>query len=381
MLPNIMKNIDSSDRRRMFTIIFLLIISVIFLFLLKYKFISDNEEVNIDGIFNHDIQTDDIDIFAEDLNIPWDIVFLPDNEALVTERPGNLIRIGIDKKSIRVKGVTSIEEGGLLGLALHPNFKNNSWIYIYLTSEVNGKIENRVERYKLDLENNTLKEKLTLISGIPAASYHDGGRIMFGPDNFLYITTGDATESYLSQDINSTGGKILRVDENGKTPRDNPFKNKVFSYGHRNPQGLAWDDNNRLWATEHGRSGVKSGLDELNLIVKGKNYGWPAIEGDDAMKGMEKPVINSGEYKTWAPAGMIYLNGTLYFTGLEGETIYSYNIEKKQLNTYLQGQFGRLRAITYHNGFIYVSTSNRDGRGEIKEGDDKILKINPRLLQ
>ncbi|MBI2632723.1 PQQ-dependent sugar dehydrogenase, partial [Candidatus Pacearchaeota archaeon] len=118
----------------------------------------------------------------------------------------------------------------------------------------------------------------------------------------------------------------------------------------------------------------------LNLVEKGKNYGWPVIEGDETMKGMEKPIINSGSLNSWEPAGMIYLNGTLYFTGLKGEAIYSYNIENKQLKTYLKGQFGRLRAITYYDGYIYVSTSNREGRGEIKEGDDKILKINPRLL-
>ncbi|MBI2632417.1 PQQ-dependent sugar dehydrogenase, partial [Candidatus Pacearchaeota archaeon] len=266
-----MKNIDSSEKRRMFTIISLLIILIVFLFLLKYKLITNKEEVNLDGIFNHDIQSEDIEIFAQDLNTPWEIVFLQDNEALVTERSGNLIRTGIDKKSIRVKGVTAIEEGGLLGLALHPNFKNNHWIYLYLTSEVNGKMENRVERYKLDLENSTLKEKLTLISGIPGTAYHNGGRLKFGPDNYLYINTGDATESYLSQDINSTAGKILRVDENGKTPRDNPFKNKVYSYGYKNPQGLTWDDKNRIWVTDNGRSGVKVGLDELNLVKKKKN--------------------------------------------------------------------------------------------------------------
>ena len=218
----------------------------------------------------------DIEVVAENLEIPWEVAFLPSGELLVTERPGRLLKIGQDKKVFQISGVRHIGEGGLLGLTLHPDFENNNLIYLYLTSTDNGEVVNRVERYKL--ENDTLTNREVILEGIGGASNHDGGRIKFGPDGFLYITTGDAQNSKLSQDTNSLNGKILRVTADGEIPSDNPFGNAVYSYGHRNVQGLAWDSEGRLWATEHGRSGILSGLDELNLIEKGKNYGWPDIQ-------------------------------------------------------------------------------------------------------
>ena len=316
------------------------------------------------------------EIVVEDLNIPWEIKFLPNGEMLITERPGNLVRIGENKKIIRIEGVKHIGEGGLLGLALHPEFEQNNFIYLYLTSNVNGGIENRVERYKINLEDNLLEDKKVILSGIPGASYHDGGKIEFGHDGYLYITTGDAGNPDSSQDVESLAGKILRINDDGKIVDGNPFNNEVYSYGHRNPQGLAWDEEGNLWSTEHGRSGILSGFDELNFIEKGKNYGWDIIQGDETKEGMETPILHSGSSTTWAPAGAAFFNGNIFFTGLRGKTLYQYNIEEKTLTKHFANQFGRLRAITVNEGYLYISTSNRDGRGSVNKGDDKIIRFN-----
>ena len=210
----------------------------------------------------------DVEIIAENLKIPWEIAFLPEGDLLATERPGTLKRIGKEGRVYNIEGVEHIGEGGLLGMALHPQFAENRWIYLYLTTKTGDELKNRVERYYF--QNNRLSDKKIIIDGIPGAAYHDGGRIAFGPDGNLYITTGDAGNSQLAQDVNSFAGKILHLKDDGSVPSDNPFGNAVWSYGHRNPQGLAWDDQGRLWATEHGRSGVLSGFDEFNLIEKGK---------------------------------------------------------------------------------------------------------------
>lgn len=324
-----------------------------------------------------------IEIIADNLNIPWEMVFLPDGDMLITERPGNVIQIGKKSRKFSIDGVEAIGEGGLLGISLHPNYKQNNWVYLYLSVKSGGKFVNRVERYRFD-NNNFLDEKV-IIDNIPAGKYHNGGRILFGPDNFLYITTGDAGNPKSAQDKNSLAGKILRIKDNGGIPDDNPFNNAVWSYGHRNSQGLAWDDRGRLWATEHGRSGILSGLDELNQIEKGKNYGWPLIQGSKSREDMQTPVINSGPDETWAPAGMVYLKKILFFTGLRGQSVYKAKISEGKtiglLTSHLRGKFGRLRAIKIGpDGFLYISTSNTDGRGKPAINDDKIIKINPEFL-
>ena len=205
------------------------------------------------------VKSPEIEVVAENLEIPWEVAFLPSGEILVTERPGRLLKIGKDRTIIEVSGVRHVGEGGLLGMALHPEFENNQLIYLYLTSSDAGKIVNRVERYKLG--GNSLTNREVILEGIEGASNHDGGRIEFGPDRYLYVTTGDAQKSNLAQDTDSLNGKILRIKDDGGIPSDNPFGNAVYSYGHRNVQGLAWDGSGRLWASEHGRSGVLSGLD------------------------------------------------------------------------------------------------------------------------
>ncbi|KKR58957.1 MAG: Quinoprotein glucose dehydrogenase [Candidatus Curtissbacteria bacterium GW2011_GWC2_41_21] len=194
----------------------------------------------------------------------------------------------------------------------------------------------------------------------------------------MYITTGDAQEPSQAQDINSLAGKILRVTDEGKTASGNPFDNLVYSYGHRNPQGLAWDKDGRLWATEHGRSGIQSGLDEINLVEPGKNYGWPTIQGDEKRQGMETPQLNSGS-DTWAPAGAVFVGDSLFFSGLRGQALYEAVIAGDDISfkEHFKGEFGRIRNVVLgSDGYLYITTSNRDGRGTVKTGDDKIIKIN-----
>lgn len=334
------------------------------------------------------VKKEDVEVIAWNLEIPWEIAFLPSGEMLVTERSGNLVKIDNDRTVIKINGVSHIGEGGLLGIAVHPQFLDNHLIYLYLTTEENGKITNRVERYKL--EGTKLLDRKVIVAGILGSSIHDGGRMAFGPafvsqsgtsagreDYYLYITTGDAGSPNLAQDKNSLNGKILRVTDDGLPPSDNPFGNAVYSYGHRNPQGLAWDENGKLWATEHGQSAQ----DELNLIEKGKNYGWPVIQGDERKEGMVSPIIQSGD-DTWAPAGATFFDDSIFFGGLRGEALYEYQIGKKQLKTHFKGQFGRIRAVVLGpDDFLYMTTSNRDGRGSPKEEDDKIIKINPEIFR
>lgn len=319
------------------------------------------------------------EVIAENLNIPWELAFLPDGDMLVTERPGTLKRIGKNGAAIPIAGVAHRGEGGLLGMALHPDFASNNFIYLYSTTNVTGGLSNRVERYKLT--NNQLSDRKVIIENIDGSSNHDGGRIAFGPDSLLYIATGDAEVRDNAQNTQSLAGKILRLTDDGAIPSDNPFKNAVFSYGHRNPQGITWDSEGNLWVTEHGPSGTSTGNDELNKVEKGKNYGWPIIEGDETQAGMEKPILHSGSKETWAPSGIAYLRNRLIFTGLRGQSLYIAEVSggtAKNLSTMLRQKYGRLRSVTVgQDNMLYITTNNGDGRGSKKPGDDKIIRIKP----
>ncbi len=356
-----------------------LVILLIILGILGFVLLSNQKKLSVSQ--NQPSATSqeekNIEVIADNLDIPWEAIFLPDGEILVTQRPGTLLLVK-GKEQIPIEGVEHIGEGGLLGLTIHPDFAENKFIYLYLTSQTSGRLTNRVERYMW--ESNQLSDRKVILEGIAGASNHDGGRIAFGPDNLLYITTGDAENPESAQNRNSLNGKILRIKDDGSIPEDNPFRNAIYSYGHRNSQGLAWDDQGRLWATEHGRSGIQSGLDELNLIEKGKNYGWPIIQGDETRKGMVSPVIHSGPNNTWAPSGAVFYQGNIFFTGLRGEALYRYNISDKSIKEYFKGDFGRLRTVKIgpDNNF-YILTNNTDGRGTPKQGDDKLIKINPEL--
>lgn len=322
-------------------------------------------------------------IVAENLEVPWAIAFLPDGSMFVTERAGRVRFIDSNGELnpnpiAQLEDVKQLGEGGLHGIALHPDFPNNNFVYVYYTYGQNiiGTL-NKVVRFRYD--KGKFKEKTIIVDSIPGALFHDGGRIKFGPDGFLYITTGDAQNPSLAQDVSSLAGKILRVTDNGKPASGNPFNNLVYSYGHRNPQGITWDEKGQLWETEHG----SSAFDELNLIEMGKNYGWPTIQGDELKAGMETPKLNSGS-DTWAPAGLAFINDSLFFAGLRGQTLYEAIIKNDQvaeLKTHFKGELGRIREVVVGpNNMLYITTSNRDGRGNPDAKDDKIIRVNPAKL-
>ncbi len=356
----------------------------------------DNQDLEVS-------QSDDapkIQVVARNLSIPWGMIFLSKDELLITERTGKIVRLSVNssdtqqevRQEITVPSIgESITkgEGGLLGLAKHPAFASNNWIYVYQTYKSEGKSDslNRVTRYTLI--DDILTNSKVIIDDIPGAVYHDGGRIAFGPDGFLYITTGDATIEDLAQDEESLAGKILRLHDDGNIPADNPFGNAVYSLGHRNPQGLTWDNDGQIWSTEHGRSGIgNSGMDELNQISPGKNYGWPIIEGDMVEQGLEMPVAHSGPDETWAPASALYWDGSIFFAGLRGESLYEAKLDRTNTNVvsivaHFRGEYGRLRTLQLGpDGKFYLTTSNTDGRAKsVKPSDDKIIRIDPSIFR
>lgn len=310
------------------------------------------------------------------LDTPWGIAHLPSGDLLITQRSGILAIVGKAGKYIAVENTVETSEGGLLGVAVDPDHGQNKFIYVYVTLNKDGRLVNQVQRYTLN--NSSISDRKVIIDDIPASDNHDGGALAFGPDGMLYATTGDAGIEENAQNTTSLSGKILRFHKDGAVPSDNPFQNYVWSYGHRNPQGIAWDDNNVLWSTEHGPSGAATGRDELNRIEKGKNYGWPVITGEEKRDGYVSPVVQSGDTDTWAPVSLIHAEGSLYFTGLRGQSLYKVRTNDEgtaTLSKYFDGTYGRLRALSYSEGAVYMSTSNRDGRGSPKSNDDQILKF------
>ena len=309
---------------------------------------------------------------ANNLTVPWDVALLPDSSILVAERGGTLSRANTNGTITRIATTNAYAEGegGLLGIALHPSFAQNNYLYLYSTQREGQGTVNKVERYTLS--GSTLTNKTLIIDGIPGARYHDGGRIAFGPDGYLYITTGDASNPNLAQSKSSLAGKILRLTDTGANAPGNPFNTAVYSYGHRNPQGLAWDSTGALWSTEHGQTG----LDEINRIEKGGNYGWPTIQGSETQAGLISPVLHSGS-ETWAPASAAFVGDFLFFGGLRGETLYAYNTKTRAFHKLFNKKFGRIRTVRYdpQQYSLYLTTSNRDGRGTPQSGDDRVLKI------
>lgn len=326
-------------------------------------------------------------IIAENLHIPWAVDISEDGRLFFTERDGNLrvIENGIvNPVPVYTFGppFVSVGEGGLLGLALDRDFLSNGYIYLMYTYEDQEELYSRVVRMRI--EGNTASQEEILLDRIPAGRYHNGGRIKIGPDGYLYITAGDAGDSYLAQDIDSLAGKILRIGTDGSIPPDNPFPGSpVYALGLRNSQGLAWNDRNVLYASEHG----EIAHDEINIIQPGGNYGWPLVIGDEQMEGYDfiRPVIQSGN-NTWAPAGMTFVTqgprmGQLLVSTLRGKVLMAVTFDESgtqavQVERLLQGRFGRLRdAYEARDGSIYLTTSNLDGRGLPGPGDDKILRL------
>ncbi|MEO0212626.1 MAG: PQQ-dependent sugar dehydrogenase, partial [candidate division WOR-3 bacterium] len=346
----------------------------------------------VEDVYLSDVPGVEVSVWVENLEIPWSLVFLPDGRALVSERPGR-IRIIENGKLLPEPymkiDVKHIGEGGLMGLAVHPNFPKEPFIYAMHTYETkDGKIFNRVIRIR-DKGKYGIFDKV-IIDSIPGAKFHNGGRIKFGPDGMLYITTGDIFRGELAQNLKSLNGKILRLTPDGGIPKDNPFPNSpIYSYGHRNPQGLAWYPNTKdLFSSEHGPSGEYgwSGHDEINIIYKGRNYGWPRVIGKAGKKEYEDPFIFWRE--TTPPSGMTFYKENLFVATLASQALIRIKI-KKLKNSYeilkierwfafdkTRGKFGRLRDVVEGpDGNLYILTSNRDGRGIPKPGDDKIYKI------
>ncbi|MBI4097595.1 MAG: PQQ-dependent sugar dehydrogenase [Candidatus Levybacteria bacterium] len=363
-----------------FGAVVILVISLVSLYQSRFGKLSPSlSDISGSPVPNETSESSRITEVANNLDVPWEMVFLPNQDILLTERTGSLKLISKGQTSTiaKIPDVKVYGEGGLMGLALHPNFTSNNLIYLYYTySGQNNQTLNRVVRYKF--ENNTLSQQKIIVDKIPGAIYHNGGRLKFGPDGFLYITTGDSGNPSLAQNKNSLAGKILRTTDEGKVVPGNPFDNLVYSYGHRNPQGLAWDEDGRLFETEHGQSAT----DEVNIIIKGRNYGWPTITGAQTRSGMQSPLIQSGA-ETWAPAGATFVNGTLFFGGLRGQALYELktNGNVAQISQHFLKEFGRIRDVVLGpDNFLYISTSNRDGRGDTRTKDDKILKIDPAKL-
>jgi glucose/arabinose dehydrogenase len=329
-----------------------------------------------------------VQVVLANLEIPWSLAFAPDGRQFITERPGR-VRIAQDgallsNPALVLSDVAAVGEAGLMGLALHPDFASNRFVYLAYTARLpTGGMVNRVVRYRE--VGNTLGEPAVILDNIAAASIHDGCRLRFGPDRRLYVTMGDAAEPSVAQDLASLNGKILRVNDDGSVPNDNPFSSFVFSYGHRNPQGLDWHPTSGdLWASEHGATGN----DELNRIEAGRNYGWPVIEGSRTQPGMERPV--SFYDPAIAPSGLSFYRGSsidgfrsnLFFATLRGQHVNRVRLDPADPRRIvseerlLDNRFGRIRdIISGPDGALYFCTNNRDGRGNMAADDDRVIRI------
>ncbi|WP_330949384.1 PQQ-dependent sugar dehydrogenase [Virgibacillus sp. MG-45] len=306
-------------------------------------------------------------VIAENLQEPWEIAFVGER-IFVSERTGNIVEIREDKvqrKPVRLnKNLSNQPEAGLLGIVFPKDFENVA--FAYYSYQRDGTYFQRV--ITIEETEKEWAESEILLDHIPGGQFHQGGRLKIGPDEKLYVTTGDATNPTLSQDLDSLAGKILRMNVDGTIPDDNPFSNSyVYSYGHRNPQGLAWDSNGRLFASEHGANAH----DEINQIKAGANYGWPIIQGSEEKDGMISPVTHSGE-ETWAPSGMDFFYDSFYFASLRGEGVRKYDPETERVNLVIS-EVGRIRDVDITEAGIYVITNNTDGRGVPSDMDDRLL--------
>lgn len=317
---------------------------------------------------------------AEDLSTPWGLAPLPEGDLLVSSRDeGTITRVdeetGKKTELGEVPGVSPAGEGGLMGLALSPDYASDHMVYAYFTSAS----DNRIVRMLYD-EQKPSGEQLgapdTIFKGIPKGYIHNGGRIAFGPDKMLYAGTGESGDTGLSQDTKSLGGKILRMTPEGEPAPGNPFPDSaVYSYGHRNVQGLAWDDKQRLFAAEFGQDT----WDELNAIKPGDNYGWPEAEGRSSDSKYHNPIAQWGTDDA-SPSGVAYAEGSVWMAGLKGRRLWRIPLQGTEASAdpqaFLEGEYGRLRTVVSAGGDkLWLVTSNTDGRGDPKEGDDRILEI------
>jgi glucose/arabinose dehydrogenase len=312
------------------------------------------------------------------LAVPWGLGFLPDGTALVTGRDDGTINSitpgATGATSVgTIDGVAHGGEGGLLGLAVSPGFAEDGLLYVYYTAAEDNRIATVI------LRNGALSDQTVILDGIPKGGIHNGGRMTFGPDGLLYVGTGESGDRPIAQDLSSLGGKILRLSPDGSPAPGNPFPAApyVYTYGHRNVQGLAFDDRGRLWASEFGQNT----WDELNLITAGGNYGWPEVEGQVARAGFVEPE------RVWptdaaSPSGIAFWQGSIWMAGLRGERLWQIPLTDSATDptgepvAQLTDLYGRLRTTQVApDGSLWVSTSNTDGRGDVRDGDDRILRL------
>lgn len=347
-----------------------------------------------------------VEVVAKGLEVPWGIAFLPEGDMLITERPGRVrvvTKQGEVGTPVATPDVTSSGEGGLLGIALHPQFAENRQFYVYLTGEHDGRDENRVERYVLAADRSSATLDRVILRSIPSAQYHDGGRLRFGPDGMLYVGTGDARSPARSQNARDLAGKILRLTPNGDIPADNPIAGSAaFITGIRNTQGFDWLDDATLVVSDHGPSGEyqgRTGHDEISIARAGDNLGWPTIYACEEGDGLVSPAI------TWStanpPGGAAIYRGTaiaawtgavltaglgskhlhlLRFAAVTGSGSSGDVPALEHHEVYLAGDqsLGRLRDVVMGpDGHLYVTTSNCDGRGDCGDDEDKIVRIVP----
>jgi glucose/arabinose dehydrogenase len=323
-------------------------------------------------------------------DIPWSLAFAPDGRLFFTERNGR-VRVIVNGELAPAPALTLDDvylsgESGLLGIALHPSFSTNRLVYLLYSANTPNGPRNRLARYRE--VNNQFGERAVLMEGMLAANNHDGGRIRFGPDGKLYLTMGDAGIAADAQSLSSLNGKILRVNDDGTTAPGNPFNSPIWTWGHRNPQGIDWNPlNGQMWEAEHGNSGN----DEVNQLTAGRNYGWPTIEGSGTRPDMEVPTVlfASGI----APSGLSFyagtripsLSGSFFVTALRTMHIHRFKLDPADprrvasSESWLQDSFGRIRdVVAGPDGYIYFCTSNRDGRTTPAATDDRIARIVPR---
>jgi glucose/arabinose dehydrogenase len=341
----------------------------------------------------------DTQTVASGFDTIWELAWGPDNALWVTERRGIISRVDPQTGAVTTAGqiaVQEIGEGGLMGLAFHPDFAGQPLVYVAHSYAAAGGTRNRIARLRLN--GTVLEAPQTLLENIPGASIHNGSRVAVGPDRFLYVTTGDAGNGSLAQDLNSLAGKVLRLTLDGAPAPGNPFGTAVYSFGHRNPQGLAFAPGGALYITEHGAADN----DEVNRVEPGRNYGWPSVRGrcDGDAGGSEVTFCQTNNViesmaqwtPTIAPAGLdVYdanliagWSGSLLFTALKGMALYRLTLSAdgravSSEERLFEGTFGRLRdVLVAPDGSVYLATSNRDGRGAPTATDDRIIRVRPR---
>jgi len=313
------------------------------------------------------------DALAKNLRIPWAMNKRNDTFYL-SERVGSVVKVengGQTRQNVVLEKeiASTVPEAGLLGFVLATDFDHSQKAFAYYTYRENDQQFNRV--VELSLNENEWHETKVLLDQIPSDRVHHGGRLALGPDGKLYATAGDASQPDLAQDLKSLAGKILRMNVDGSVPEDNPFPDSyVYSYGHRNPQGIGWAEDGTMYASEHG----PNAHDEINVIEAGKNYGWPKIVGDQSLEGLEQPLFHSGS-DTWAPSGLVVSEGKLYVATLRGNSVSEFDLETKTTNELVTG-LGRIRDVWLEGSELYFVSNNTDGRGTPLEEDDKLYRVN-----